>query len=184
MKRIHYTTLFLICLGLLTACVKQEDSVDPAKTGTGTGTGKGTNAGGPAINLDKTKILALVNQARAKGTTCGNKAKPPVNALKWSDELAKAALDHSNDMQKNKYFDHKGLNGSSFGQRAKGAGYAGFPTGENIALGYADEDAVIKGWLESTGHCNNIMNGNSTEIGIAKSAEGRYWTMVLGKAKN
>ncbi|OJJ20616.1 hypothetical protein BKI52_16755 [marine bacterium AO1-C] len=128
-------------------------------------------------------MLSLVNAARTQATTCGSTVKDPVAAIEWNDELAKAALDHSNDMQAQNYFSHTGQDGSSFGQRVRAAGYTGSPVGENIALGYRDEEAVIQGWLESTGHCNNIMNGNANQIGIARSAEGNYWTMVLGRKK-
>ncbi|EAY25188.1 CAP domain-containing protein [Microscilla marina] len=202
MLKLNYTTLLIFCIVFMTAsCVKQD--VEPDNTTTNSGNNGGTddndnsgggdddnnngNSGGSSgstsFNLDKDKILALVNEARTKGTTCGSNAKPPVTAIKWNDELAKAALDHSNDMQAQDYFSHTGKNGSKFSERAKDAGYTGFPTGENIAWGYSSEEAVIKGWLESTGHCNNIMNGNSNEIGIARSATGNYWTMVLGKSK-
>lgn len=170
MKAIHYTTGILLSLIILTSCKKSSDDVTP-------------DTGSLEVNLDKAKILSLVNAARTKATTCGSTVKDPVAAIEWNDELAKSALDHSNDMQQNNYFSHTGQNGSSFGQRTKDAGYTGSPVGENIALGYRDEEAVIQGWLESTGHCNNIMNGNANQIGIARSTEGNYWTMVLGRKK-
>ncbi len=39
------------------------------------------------------------------------------------------------------------------------------------------EKKVIEGWLNSSGHCKNIMNGSVTEMGIATS--GDYWTQVF-----
>lgn len=194
MLKVNYATLLIFCLALITtACIKQD--VEPTNTTTNGGTNGGTDDNGGSdnggstdgsgslnVNLDVNKILALVNAARTQGTTCGSTDKPPVGEIKWNEALAKAALDHSNDMHKQDYFSHTGKNGSKFSERAKDAGYAGFPTGENIAWGYRSEEDVVKGWLESTGHCNNIMNGNSNEIGIARSAEGNYWTMVLGKS--
>lgn len=132
------------------------------------------------LNLNQSQILNLVNEARASGIACGSSNRPSVDLLEWNDALAKAALDHSNDMEINNYFSHTGLDGSKFSQRAEDAGYTGSPVGENIAIGYSSEDSVIKGWLESTGHCNNIMNERATEIGIARSDNGRYWTMILG----
>lgn len=38
--------------------------------------------------------------------------------------------------------------------------------GENIALGYANEDAVVAGWMGSDGHRRNIL-GDYTSIGVA-----------------
>lgn len=133
------------------------------------------------VNLDTTKILSLVNENRAAGATCGSNKKAAVSSLQWSDELAKAALDHSNDMQQNDYFDHTSQDGRKFSERAKNAGYTGSPVGENIANGYRSEESVMQGWMESAGHCKNIMSSNATHLGVAKSTDGYYWTMVLGR---
>ena len=57
-------------------------------------------------------------------------------------------------------------------------GYNWRTYGENIAKGYANEKDVIEGWINSEGHCRNIMNPNFQEIGIGK--EGEYWTQVFG----
>ena len=40
------------------------------------------------------------------------------------------------------------------------------------------EEGTVKAWIESPGHCRNIMNSNYTEIGVARV--GDYWTLVLG----
>ena len=133
------------------------------------------------INLDADVILEIINQNRAAGAVCGSQNRQPVNALRWSDELAKAALDHSNDMQINNFFSHTSQDGREFSQRAREAGFDGAPVGENIARGYPNEEAVMQGWMESPGHCTNIMNENATHVGVARSTEGAFWTMVLGR---
>ncbi|MCY1014033.1 CAP domain-containing protein [Nannocystis pusilla] len=38
--------------------------------------------------------------------------------------------------------------------------------GENIAAGYSTAAQVVNGWMTSTGHCNNIMNGNYKHLGV------------------
>jgi uncharacterized protein YkwD len=40
---------------------------------------------------------------------------PAVGAVVWNDQLAKAAYDHSVDMNTQDYFSHTGLDGSSPG---------------------------------------------------------------------
>ncbi|PWJ40195.1 CAP domain-containing protein [Sediminitomix flava] len=164
MKRIR-NYLLTISLFIIVGC---DSDVEP-------------NVGKLEVNLDKAKILELVNQSRWEGAMCGSTAKESVPALKWNDKLAKAALDHSNDMYNNDYFSHTSPDGTNFSKRATNAGYEGRPMGENIAWGYSSEEAVMKGWMNSPGHCKNIMIGNATEIGVAKSDQGNYWTMVLGK---
>jgi uncharacterized protein YkwD len=43
----------------------------------------------------------------------------------------------------------------------------------------------MDGWMTSTGHCTNIMNDGSNEIGVgyaytAGSSYGHYWTQTFG----
>lgn len=171
MERSLFKCLNLIVVVLLLASCKDNDSSDDPL-------GLESNI---EVNLDANVILSIVNQNRVSGAVCGSQSREPVSALLWSDELAKAALDHSNDMQVNNYFSHTSQDGREFSQRAKDAGFEGSPVGENIAQGYPNEEAIMQGWMESAGHCNNIMNGNATHVGVAKSDEGSYWTMVLGR---
>lgn len=164
MKNFRTPLVFTLLTFLFFACSKD----DEIETGLDT-------------NLDANLILSIVNGHRQEGATCGSDEITSVSNLQWSDELAKAALDHSNDMQVNGYFSHTSQDGTEFSQRALNAGFGGSPVGENIASGYQDEASVMAGWMESTGHCRNIMNGNATHIGVARSSEGALWTMVLGR---
>lgn len=133
------------------------------------------------VNLDVNTTLQMINNYRSSGANCGGDNQAAAESLIWSDELAKAALDHSNDMQVNGYFDHTSQDGRKFSERATAAGFEGSPVGENIASGYSSEEAVMQGWMDSPGHCKNIMNSNATHVGVARSDEGAMWTMVLGK---
>lgn len=158
------------------------DSTDIVNTdSTSNTTGEGTVTSTLEVNLDKTQILNLVNEHRAAGTDCKSRDNDAMGDLVWNDELAKAALDHSIDMATNNYFSHTGLNGSNFSERARAAGYTGGLGGENIARGQRTEESVIQAWMDSDGHCKNIMNSGFKEIGIARSETGNYWTMVLGR---
>jgi hypothetical protein len=42
--------------------------------------------------------------------------------------------------------------------------------GENIAYGPKSADEVVQGWLDSPGHCENIMDPRFAEMGIAYAA--------------
>lgn len=118
------------------------------------------------------KILRLVNQER---TSRG--LKP----VKLNTALNEAAFKHSKDMNDNNYFSHTGLNGSTFGQRAKEASYAGFPRGENIANGYRNAQDVHNGWMQSSGHRQNILTPGVTEMGLGRS--GNLWTQIFGVSR-
>ncbi|BDS11957.1 CAP domain-containing protein [Aureispira anguillae] len=131
-------------------------------------------------NFDKEKILELINEVRATGCNCGTTVKPAVRAVTWDDLLEEAATKHSEDMAENNFMSHTGSNGSSISDRVLAVGHTASSVAENVARGFTSEEAVFNGWMASTGHCNNIMNGNMTAIGLGRS--GNYWTLVLTKS--
>ena len=131
-----------------------------------------------AYNVKAAVMLDMVNDVRTKGCTRGNTAMPAVAALTWNDLLAKAAFDHSDDMKVNNYFSHTSGENTTAGDRIRLAGYDWRAYGENIALGQTTEQIVMNSWLNSEGHCKNLMNKNFKEMGVGRS--GNYWTQVFG----
>lgn len=131
-------------------------------------------------------ILAAVNAARAAPRSCGAQQFGATLPLAWNSVLAQAALSHSSDMARQRYFSHQGKDGRAVAQRATQAGYRWRAIGENIAFGQDSAEEAIAGWLDSPGHCANIMNPKFTELGVAfdysdEAHPGRiYWTQVLG----
>jgi uncharacterized protein YkwD len=97
----------------------------------------------------------------------------------WNVELAVAAQDHARDMVDNDYFDHRSLDGRSFSERAEEAGYDAFPSGENIARGQQDAEAVMDSWMSSPGHRANILSSGSNEIGVG--LVDTTWEQVFGQ---
>jgi uncharacterized protein YkwD len=130
---------------------------------------------------DEDEVLALVNQRRSEGANCGGQSFASAAPLTMSRELRCAARNHSADMALNGFFSHTNSAGESFTDRVDKTGYEGFAQGENIASGYSSPDQVMSGWMDSPGHCANIMNPNHTEIGIGLWAEGNLWTQVMGR---
>lgn len=130
-------------------------------------------------------MLGSINSARATPRTCGADQKVAVPALTWNAKLEAAADAHNRDMQSGNYFAHTSPSGSTLGSRVTAAGYIWKAVGENIALGQSTPEEVMTDWLNSAGHCNNIMSGSYTEIAVAKlpSSKGTYWTMVLAKPR-
>jgi uncharacterized protein YkwD len=56
--------------------------------------------------------------------------------------------------------------------------------GENIAYGPTTATDAVQGWLDSPGHCKNLMNPRFTEMGVAFAAghaerRALYWVQVL-----
>jgi len=124
-------------------------------------------APGDASSVNR-RILSLVNEARAAGRRCGGKYFAPVGPLALDEALTRAALEHSRDMAAHDLFDHRGHDGSTPGMRVDRAGFGDHRiVGENIAAGAMTPGDVTKGWLASPAHCENIMDGRFTLMGIA-----------------
>ncbi len=130
------------------------------------------------FNVNSQELVDLVNKTRTEGCTCGTERMPVVGKITWNETLAKTAYLHSKDMNDQNYFSHTGKDGSDPGIRMERQGYNWRTYGENIAKGYANEKAVVEGWINSEGHCRNIMNPNFEEMGLGR--EGEYWTQVFG----
>ncbi|QRK07912.1 CAP domain-containing protein [Archangium violaceum] len=140
----------------------------------------------PAWENFENQVLTLVNQRRAAGATCGGVAKPKVGPLTLDTRLRCAARKHSKDMGTNKYFAHNSQDGTTPWTRITNAGYVWRSAAENIAAGQSTPASVVDGWMKSTGHCNNIMNGNLLHLGVgyayvAGSPYGHYWTQDFGR---
>ena len=131
------------------------------------------------------KMLGLINAARSVPHQCGDQTYAAAAPLSWNDSLSAAAEAHTRSMANNNYFDHKGRNGGTPGDRAELAGYPGQQIGENIAAGQDSARKVVEGWLASPGHCTNLMNPAFRDLGAAyatdpKSDAGIYWTALFG----
>jgi len=126
------------------------------------------------------RVLELVNAARTQARKCGRQEFAPAPPLKSSPLLAAAAAAHARDMAEHAALTHTGSDGSQPADRITRAGYIWRASGENVASGQRNADAVVAAWLESPGHCVNIMEPNFTEMGVAfvqvpDANPGIYW---------
>ena len=132
------------------------------------------------------RVLELVNAARAKPRKCGSRSFDPAPPLTLSPILSRAALVHAKDMSANNFFEHRGSDGSKPSERATRAGYNWAAVAENIAEGAASAEIVVQGWLDSPGHCVNIMGPQYREMGLAYftdfARKGEiYWAQEFGR---
>ena len=116
------------------------------------------------------KVVELVNDIR---TQYG------LSKLTLNWELSRVARYKSQDMHDNKYFSHTSpVYGSPF-DMMKNFGISYRTAGENIAQGYKTPQAVVDGWMNSSGHRANILNASFTQIGVGYVADGSYWTQMF-----
>ncbi|HEY6416190.1 MAG TPA: CAP domain-containing protein [Acidimicrobiales bacterium] len=115
-------------------------------------------------------VVALVNAARADAGC---------DPLRIDSRLTAAAQGHSDDMAEQDYFSHTSLDGRTFADRVRAAGYPR-PGGENIAQGQRTPEEVHEAWMNSEGHRANILNCNFTAIGVGLNSSERIWTQNFG----
>jgi uncharacterized protein YkwD len=130
------------------------------------------------------RALQLVNEVRARGARCGDRSFAPAPPVKLSETLAEVAFGHADDMARHNYFEHEDRGGHSPADRVRAVGYPEKLVGENIAYGPKTADEVVQGWLDSPGHCENIMDPRFGEMGIAFAAghasrRGLFWVQLL-----
>ena len=113
------------------------------------------------------QVLSLVNAARAHPQRCGTRAFAPTTPLRRSSILDRVARGHAIDMAEHHYLDHIDFAHHSPADRLRAAGYRESLVGENIAYGPNTAEDVVKGWLASPSHCENLMTVRFTEMGIA-----------------
>jgi uncharacterized protein YkwD len=90
-----------------------------------------------------------------------------VKPVTLSAVLTEVASAHALDMAEHDYFEHVDLSGQSPADRVRSVGYREKLVGENIAYGPETVDEVVRGWLDSPGHCENIMDPRFAQMGIA-----------------
>jgi len=136
-------------------------------------------------------MLALINNVRSQGRNCGNEFFPSAPPLTWNGTIANSTLVHSEDMALVlEDLSHTGSDGSSAGSRLTAQGYNWRAWGENIAFTGGTSGTTttaVNLWVNSPGHCSNIMNPVYTEMGASRAfgfftgfqSNGHYWTLVL-----
>ena len=102
-------------------------------------------------------VVCLINQQRALHH---------LPALSTSPLLNRSAQGWTNVMVSSDEFTH----GTNFASRIGAVGYDWRMAGENIATGFATPRGVVRAWMASTGHCQNILNPAYRNVGTGVSA--------------
>ncbi len=116
------------------------------------------------------QVVQLVNKYRKQNGL----AELTIN---W--ELSRVSRYKSQDMHDKKYFSHQSPTYGSPFDMMKNFGISYRTAGENIAQGYSTPQAVMNGWMNSSGHRANILNASFTQIGVGYVSDGHYWTQMF-----
>jgi len=109
-------------------------------------------------DISAQRIIVLTNEVRQQYN---------LPLVKEDLLLNKAAEEKAQDMFKNKYFSHYSPAGTSPWYWIDKSGYDYYYAGENLAMNFLDTEEVIKGWLNSPSHRENLLNKDYKDMGIA-----------------
>jgi uncharacterized protein YkwD len=114
----------------------------------------------PSPVLTRAGVISWTNVNRRQN---GN-----LPALKENSLLDQAAQNKLNDMFKQQYFEHINPQDKGPSSLAIAVGYQYISIGENLALGFFDNDQdLLNAWMNSPGHRANILNSGFEEMGAA-----------------
>lgn len=140
----------------------------------------------------KKAILDYSNAQRKQGAFCGERYFAATTSLIWNDLLAKAAWQHAEDQAANQFLGHRSSDNKDLANRLDALGYQWHNIGENVGFGNDKQGFgntaknAVNTWMNSPGHCANLMNPAFQELGAA-AAKGKcepchclYWTVIFG----
>jgi len=132
----------------------------------------GSRGGGGSTGGGGGSVTGASEQRGVLSETNANRSANGLGGLSWNGTLASRSCSFAAELASR----NGDLYHSSFG--------GGFSTwGENVAYGYGSASAVVAGWMNSSGHRANILNGAFTMMGACSSTSstGRvYWVQQFG----
>jgi uncharacterized protein YkwD len=124
-------------------------------------------------NLLASDNVAAIIASKLIELSNDNRADESIGDLTENALLVKAAQAKANDMAARGYFAHTTPDGKEPWHFISAAGYDYLTAGENLAMNFSDSEDVVRAWMRSPSHKENILNSRFTEIGIA-TAKGEY----------
>lgn len=118
----------------------------------------------------------LINEANTDRTQSG------LTVLNISDKLTVAAQAKAKDMFNHGYFAHISPQGKTPWDFMTEVSYNYAYAGENLAIGYTNNQELNSAWMNSPTHRENILDKNFSEIGMAVvngNYEGSQTTIVV-----
>jgi uncharacterized YkwD family protein len=126
----------------------------------------------PTSDFFIAEVIDLTNEERRRHRL------PPLTA---ESNLQKAAQLKSEDMSVHNNLSHSSPTYGSPFQMLQDLGIEYSVAAENIAQGQQTPREVVRAWMNSTGHRQNILNNDITHIGVGFEPSGSYWTQIFIK---
>lgn len=110
-----------------------------------------------ATEMNVNSLLDATNQKRSDNHR---------DALTLNSKLNAAAQAKANDMAARNYWAHTTPDGREPWVFVQDAGYDYQKAGENLAYGFNSSQDTIVGWMNSSSHRQNMLDGNYSEVGF------------------
>lgn len=121
------------------------------------------------MNPEEKRVHEIVNQERA---TRG------LAALACHTNIVSVSRDWSQSQCNRGSIGHDG-----FSNRLRAIGLPYSSGGENVAAGQTSPESVMRSWMNSSGHRNNILSSSFTHLGVGyvkcSKGYGHYWTQIF-----
>jgi uncharacterized protein YkwD len=158
--------------------------------------GRKARAAQECANADLEATKDNLREIRAASLCLHNKvrAEHDLPALRENKRLRKAALAHSKDMVRDRFFAHITPDGVTMVDRILRAKYVredeGWALGENLAWGtgsFGTPRGAVEAWMDSPGHRANLLRRTYRDVGIGvvlgvpvSDAAGATYTVDFG----
>lgn len=113
---------------------------------------------GISANIDQKSIIELTNREREK---------MGLSKVSENEALGKAAVLKAQNMFSENYWAHFAPSGKTPWDFILGSGYKFTFAGENLAKNFYNSEDVVKAWMDSPTHRDNLLNPKYQDIGIA-----------------
>lgn len=137
----------------------------------GGGQGSGSS-GGSGVSRYEAEVIRLVNEIRVQ---------EGLSPLTTTSALSAAADQRAKELVS--CYAHERPDGTSCFTALHEFGVSYRAAGENIAAGYPTPEAVVTGWMNSSGHRANILNPSFKAIGVGhvsgRGSYGFYWVQMF-----
>lgn len=128
---------------------------------------------GISSNITIQEVITKTNQERQK------KGLP---ILKENQALDTAAAAKAQNMLEENYWAHFSPSGKDPWGFIQGSGYKFIYAGENLARNFYNSDDVVRAWMDSPSHRDNLLNSKYEDIGIAVTEgilQGQKTTLIV-----
>jgi uncharacterized protein YkwD len=139
-------------------------------------------SGDPSFYRSMAVTGAQVDAAAAASMISGYRKNNGLGAVSVDPALMRLAAEQAHAMATRDKLGHDVA--GAFGQRIAGSGYDAKSAYENVGAGYHTLSDAFSGWRGSSGHRENMLRRDVTQIGIAAAYAPRskykvFWALIL-----